>query len=184
MDKLVNETIAQHQKVDVLINNAGIMDNFLTAASITDEVWERVLAVNLTGPMRLIRKVMPLFQAQKKGAIVNIASVGGIQGSRAGIAYTASKHALIGITRNVAFQFAEQGIRSNVICPGAVKSNISDTMAEPDGFGMSRAMAGVQLNPRSGEPEEIAQTALFLASDESSFINGAVVTADGGWTAY
>jgi NAD(P)-dependent dehydrogenase (short-subunit alcohol dehydrogenase family) len=121
---------------------------------------------------------------QGGGVIVNIASVGGLQGSRAGAAYTASKFGVIGLTKNTAFMYAAQGVRCNAIAPGAVETEIGSTMKNISKFGASRAMAGMNLNPRTGSADEIAKVTLFLASDDSSFVNGAVVTADAGWTAY
>jgi NAD(P)-dependent dehydrogenase (short-subunit alcohol dehydrogenase family) len=184
VQNLVDTAVNTFGTVDILINNAGIMDNFVPAADLTDELWDRVIAVNATGPMRTTRKVLPIFLEKQKGVIVNIASVGGLHGSRAGAAYTASKHAVIGFTKNVGFQYAGQGIRCNAIAPGGVNTNIGATMNQPNPFGMERAMSGTGCNPRAGEPGEIATVALFLASDEASFVNGAVVTADAGWTAY
>jgi NAD(P)-dependent dehydrogenase (short-subunit alcohol dehydrogenase family) len=105
-------------------------------------------------------------------------------GSRAGASYTASKHAVIGLTKNVGFQYAKLGVRCNAIAPGAVNTNIGTTIYAPSKFGMERAMAGINLNPRVGEPEEIARIAVFLACDDSSLINGTIITADAGWTAY
>jgi NAD(P)-dependent dehydrogenase (short-subunit alcohol dehydrogenase family) len=90
---------------------------------------------------------------------------------------------VIGITKNTGFMYAHEGIRCNAIAPGGVNTNIGSTMKNISEFGISRASLAHQVSPRSGEPEEIAQVALFLASDEASFINGAVITADGGWTA-
>ncbi len=184
IDNLVDNTIKSYGNVDIIVNNAGIMDNFVPVADISNELWDRVIAVNTTGPMKLIRKVMPLFLEKKKGVIVNVASVGGLQGSRAGVAYTASKFAVVGLTKNIGFQYAKEGIRCNAIAPGGVNTNIGKTIDNPNKFGMDRAMAGIGLNPRSGEAEEIAKVALFLASDDSSFVNGTVITADSGWTAY
>jgi NAD(P)-dependent dehydrogenase (short-subunit alcohol dehydrogenase family) len=184
VQQLINTTIEKFGTIDILVNNAGIMDNFVPAAELTDELWERVFAINATGPMRTTRKVLPLFIEKKNGVIVNIASAGGLQGSRAGAAYTASKHAVVGFTKNVGFQYANLGIRCNAIAPGGVNTNIGTTINTPNPFGIERVMAGMNLNPRTGEPEEIAKIALFLASDDASFVNGTVITADAGWTAY
>lgn len=181
---LIDKTVDAYGTVDILVNNAGIMDNFVPAAELTDELWERIFAVNTTGPMRTTRKVLPIFLEKKQGVIINIASIGGLQGSRAGAAYTASKHAVVGFTKNVGFQYANLGIRCNAIAPGGVNTNIGATINAPSEFGMGRATSGAVNNPRSGEPEEIAKVALFLASDDASFVNGAVITADAGWTAY
>ncbi len=184
VQQLIDTTVKEFGTVDILVNNAGIMDNFVPAADLTDELWDRIFAVNTTGPMRTTRKVLPIFMERKSGVIVNIASAGGLFGSRAGAAYTASKHAVVGFTKNVGFQYANLGIRCNAIAPGGVSTNIGTSITSPNSFGMERAMAGMQLNPRAGEPEEVAKVALFLASDDSSFVNGTVVTADAGWTAY
>jgi NAD(P)-dependent dehydrogenase (short-subunit alcohol dehydrogenase family) len=182
--KLIDTAVNTYGTLDILVNNAGIMDNFVPAAEVTDELWEKVFAVNTTGPMRAIRKALPIFLEKGSGIIINVASIGGLMGSRAGAAYTASKHAIIGLTRNVGFQYAKSGIRCNAIAPGGVNTNIAATINQPNKFGMEKAMAGMNLNPRAGEPEEIAKIALFLACDDSSFVNGTVITADAGWTAY
>jgi NAD(P)-dependent dehydrogenase (short-subunit alcohol dehydrogenase family) len=180
---LIDETLKHFGRVDILVNNAGIMDDFVPAAEVSDELWHRVLAVNTTGPMRTMRKVLPLFTQQGQGVIINIASIGGLQGSRAGLSYTASKHALVGMSKNVAFQYAQLGVRCNVIAPGGINTSIGEKM-QPHPFGMEQAMSGIQGNKRQGEPEEIATLAVFLGSDDASLLNGAVITADAGWTAY
>ncbi|NLO08961.1 MAG: SDR family oxidoreductase [Clostridiales bacterium] len=184
IEHLVDTTVDTYKTVDILVNNAGIMDNFLPVGELTDEIWDRVININTSGPMRLIRKCLPIFLEKQQGIIINNASIGGLHGSRAGAAYTASKHALIGLTKNIGFQYSGLGIRCNAIAPGGVNTNIGTTMNNPDKFGMERAMSGASLNPRFAEADEIAGVALFLASDDASFVNGAVITADGGWTAY
>ena len=181
---LVDTTVEKYGTVDVLVNNAGIMDGFEPAGDVVDERWERVFAVNTTSVMRMTRKVLPIFLGKESGVIVNIASAGGLHGGRAGAAYTASKHAVIGFTKNTGYMYAEKGIRCNAIAPGAVMTNISASMTNVDKFGASRQQAGMAINPRAGKPEEIAQAALFLGSDDSSFVNGTVLAVDGGWTAY
>lgn len=184
VQRLIDNTVTEYGTVDILVNNAGIMDNFVPAGDLKDELWEKVFAVNSTGPMRTTRKVLPIFTEKKAGVIVNIASNGGLNGSRAGAAYTASKHAVIGLTKNVGYQYAKLGIRCNAIAPGAVKTNIAASLTSPNPFGAERASSGMSINPRLGDPEEIAKVALFLASEESSFVNGTTITADAGWTAY
>jgi len=180
---MINTTVKTYGTVDILINNAGIMDNMEPVGILTDEQWERIMAVNTTSVMRTTRKVIPLFLEKGAGVIVNIASVGGLYGKVAGCAYTASKHAVIGITKSTGWMYAQKGIRCNAIAPGAVATNIGSTMTNVDPFGGQRAGSSVQLNPRFGKPEEIAGAALFLACDDSSFVNGAVLTVDGGWMA-
>lgn len=183
--RMVDTAVQSFGKLDVLVNNAGIMDAMMPAETVTDEMWSKVLDINVTGPMRAIRKAIPIMKAQGHGVIVNTASVGGLFGSRAGAAYTASKHAVIGLTKNVGFQYGKLGIRCNAIAPGAVATNIGVGGAHPDEYGIQQAMAGMALQRMDvGDPKYIANVALFLASDDSAFINGTVVTADGGWTAY
>lgn len=184
VEKMINQAVESYGTLDILVNNAGVMDNFVPAAEVTDDLWERVIAINTTSVMRATRKALKIFLEKKNGVIINNASVGGLYGSRAGLAYTASKHAVIGMTKNIGFQYAKEGIRCNAIAPGGVETNIGTTMSDPNKFGMEKAMAGAGFNPRNGKSEEIATIALFLASDDSSFVNGTVITADSGWTAY
>ena len=184
IQNLIDTAVSTYGTVDVLVNNAGVMDNFEAAGDIEDDNWERIFAINTTSVMRATRKVLPIFLAKEQGVIINIASAGGLCGARAGGAYTASKHAVVGFTKNTGFMYAKQGIRCNAITPGAVETNIVSSMTGINEFGRGRIQAGLALNPRTAKPEEIAKVALFLASDDSSFVNGTVITADGGWTAY
>ncbi|MDR7405089.1 MAG: SDR family oxidoreductase, partial [Armatimonadota bacterium] len=150
-----------------------------------DDVWRRVLAVNLDGPMFTMRRAVPRMVQQGGGSIINISSTAGIEGGAAGAAYTASKHALVGLTRNTAWMYALKGVRCNAICPGATRTNIAESMIPErmDPAGSARAQAYAALIPAILEPEDIAALALFLASDESRQINGAIIPADAGWTA-
>jgi len=184
VNHLVDKTVETFGTVDILVNNAGIMDGMEPVGEISTERWDRVINVNLKSVMLTSRKTIPIFLEKGKGAIVNIASVGGLYGARAGAAYTASKHGVVGLTVNTAFMYAQKGIRCNAIAPGGVETNIGQTMTNLSQFGMERQKLGNATNPRMGKPEEIAQVALFLASDEASFVNGTVVKVDGGWTSY
>jgi NAD(P)-dependent dehydrogenase (short-subunit alcohol dehydrogenase family) len=180
---MIEVTLKQFNSVDILINNAGVMDNFVPIDQVTNELWDHVMGINLNGPFYTSRLVVPLMLKQGKGSIVNIASIGGLFGSRAGAAYSASKHGLVGLTKNIGFMYATKGIRCNAIAPGGVNTNIGKDM-KPNIFGYERCTSGGANMPRMGEAEEIARTALFLASDDASFVNGSVITVDGGWTAY
>lgn len=180
---LMEIVISEFGGLDILVNNAGIMDNFTPLDRVSDGLWEKVMAVNVNGPFYTSRLAIRHMLTKGKGVIINIASVGGLNGSRAGLAYTASKHALVGMTKNIGFMYAKKGIRCNAIAPGGVNTNIMKN-AQPDAEGAVLCSSGIGSNPRMGEPDEIAKTALFLASDDSSFITGTVITADGGWTAY
>jgi NAD(P)-dependent dehydrogenase (short-subunit alcohol dehydrogenase family) len=181
-EALVDHAHAAYGRIDVLVNNAGVMDHFQGAGELTNEVWRRVLGTNLDGPMFTTRRALTYMLKQGGGSIVNIASLSSFSGASAGAAYTASKHALLGLTRNTAWRYAKEGIRCNAICPGAVKTNIQESMpeSEVDPAGMSRAVEFFSLGSAYLEPSEIASLALFLASDEARYINGAMISADGG----
>lgn len=183
IDHMVDFTLEKYGKLDILVNNAGILDDFVPVGELTDELWNKVININLTSPMKLARKVLPIMEKQECGNIINVSSVGGLHGSRAGGAYTASKFGLTGLTKNIAYMYAEKGIRCNAICPGGVDTEISNNL-RPSEFGLERVMKGTANNPRSGSGLELAYIALFLASDESSFVNGDTIVADAGWTAY
>ena len=183
---LVDESVKYFGRVDILINNAGIMDDFDGVGEVDEMIWEKVMRVNLHAPFKWMKKVLPYFIAQKKGNIINVASVGGLHAGRAGAAYTSSKFGLIGLTQNTGYMYAKSGIRCNAIAPGGVNTHISESIHfdRISALANDRIMSGLVLNPRMGEPEEIASVASFLASDESAFINAAVIVADGGWSAY
>ncbi|KGR81900.1 SDR family oxidoreductase [Lysinibacillus odysseyi] len=184
LQRLFDETLAQYGKLDILVNNAGIMDGMEPVNEVQDARWDMIFAVNTTAVMKTMRIATELFLKQGHGVIVNNISAGGLHGGRAGAAYTASKHAVVGLTKNTAFMFADKGIRCNGIAPGAVMTNISASMTNISEYGAGKQQLGMSLNPRVGQPEEIAKLAIFLGSEDASFINGVVVTADGGWTTY
>lgn len=183
-DAMIDFAVEQTGKLDVLVNNAGIMDGFEPIGDISDERWEKVFAVNVNGPMYAMRKAVQVMLGQEsRGNIVNVASIGGTNGARAGAAYTASKHALVGMTENTGYMYAHEGIRCNAICPGGVKTEIAGSMMADAGinqFGMGRSMAGLDGEIRQAEPEELAAAVLFAASNEASFMTGACVKVDGG----
>lgn len=183
IDNMVAYAMERYGRIDVLMNNAGVLDNFTPLDEVTDELWDRVININLTAPMKLTRKVLPIMIKQEKGNIINTSSLGGLYGGRAGTAYSASKFGLTGLTKNVAYMYAPKGIRCNAICPGGVETEIMSNL-QPSEYGMERIMKGTVNNPRSGSADEIANIALFLASDESSFVSGDTIVADAGWTAY
>jgi NAD(P)-dependent dehydrogenase (short-subunit alcohol dehydrogenase family) len=186
VQRLVAASILQFGHVDILVNDAGVMDNLEGVADVTNEQWNRVINVNLHGPFLLMRNLIPHFLHRKSGNIINISSIGGIQGARAGAAYTTSKFALNGLTKNTGYIYGKSGIRCNAIAPGAIETHISESIdfSKVSKEMMDLSIAGQKLNPRTGKPTEIAEIALFLASDDSSFINGEIIVADGGWTAY
>ena len=186
IEHMVNTAVEKYGTLDILVNNAGIMDSFEPVAELSNTVWEKVMRINVEGVFKSMRAAMRIYLPKNEGIIINIASVGGLQGARAGAAYTASKFAVVGLTRNTGYLYAKTGIRCNAIAPGAVQTNIGETIdySKMTPLVNDRIMSGMVLNPRTGDSLEIAKAALFLASDASSFVNGQVLVVDGGWTAY
>jgi NAD(P)-dependent dehydrogenase (short-subunit alcohol dehydrogenase family) len=173
--------------LSVLCNNAGVLDRLALLDETSDAVWDRVLAVNLSAPFRLSREAVPRMIARGGGAIVNTASTAAEGGGRAGVAYTASKAGLIAMTLNVAVSYAAQGIRCNAICPGGTKTGMLHSAA---GEEVALSERGLELLARLGgkpppaEPEQVAEVAVFLASDAASRVNGVAVRVDGAAFAY
>ncbi len=186
IENMIDCAVRTYGTLDILVNNAGIMDNFEPVAEVENALWEKVMKINLDGPFKAMRSALKIFLAKGKGNIINISSVGGLKGGAAGAAYTTSKHGIIGLTKNTGYMYSKSGIRCNAIAPGAVNTRISETIdySKITPLVNDRIMAGMALNPRTGEPAEIAQVALFLASEASGFINAQVLVADGGWSAY
>ncbi|MBB1197383.1 SDR family NAD(P)-dependent oxidoreductase [Curtobacterium flaccumfaciens] len=185
-DVAASETIdaliaAAGDRVDGLANVAGIMDAFLPPDEVDDATWERVFGVNVTGPMRLTRAVLPLMIAAGKGSVVNVASEAALKASAAGAAYTSSKHAIAGYTKSVAFFHGPQGIRANAVAPGAVATNIEAPMRSE--YAARRVGPIMQTTiPPVAQPEQLAAAITWLLSDDSANVNGAVLPSDGGWS--
>lgn len=172
---------AAGRRIDGLANVAGIMDAFLPPNEVDDATWDRVFTVNVTGPMRLTRAVLPQMIAAGEGAIVNVASEAALRASAAGVAYTSSKHAIAGFTKSIAFFHGPQGIRANAVAPGAVATNIDAPMRSE--YAASRVGPIMQTNiPPVAQPEQLAAAITWLLSADSANINGAVLPSDGGWS--
>lgn len=185
-ENIIDFAYNESGKVDILVNNAGIMDDFSAVGDVTDEMLEKVFALNVFAPFYTSRKAIEIFLKQESGNIINVSSIGGLFGARAGATYTASKHALVGLTKNTGFMYAKKNIRCNAICPGGVDTEvgIGEFMGNVNAEGIAAIMPSTVGNPRSGSGEEIATIALFLATDDSSFVNGQCIVADSGWTAF
>lgn len=169
--------------VEVVCNNAGILDRMMPLDETTDEMWERVMGINLTSPMRLTRAALPKMLERGSGCFINTCSIASFQGGRGGFSYTVSKHGMLGLTRAVATAYGERGIRCNGIAPGSVKTAIA-AGAEPSAAGWELRKKGLATRPPPAEAAEIAPVAVFLASDAARYLNGALVVADAGWTVY
>ena len=181
-ERIVATALERFGRLDALVNNAGILDRFLPVGEVSDEVWAKVIVVNLTGPMYLARAAMPHLIASR-GVVVNVSSVGGLFGGRAGAAYVASKHGLIGLTKNIAATYAADGVRAVAIAPGGVSTGIG-VGGEPSARGYAALNKTLAASVRMAEPCEIAALVAFAISGDASFVSGAVLVADGGWTAF
>lgn len=175
----VSRAIKKIRKVDILCNNAAYIGQWHNAGESADAEWDKCYRVSLMGTEYCTREVLPMMVAQKSGSIINISSIQGLVGGRNSAAYTTIKHALIGFTRSVAYDYGPQNIRCNAICPGAIRTRISP---QPGSELHQRQISKTFLG-RVGEPHEVGAAAVFLASDEASYITGAVLAVDGGWTA-
>lgn len=168
--------------IAILANVAGIMDGFLPAGEVDDGTWDKVIAVNVTAPMRLMRAVLPGMVAQGGGAIVNVASEAGLKGGCAGAAYTASKHALIGLSKNSAFLYAPKGVRINVVAPGPVETGLRPEFRSALAAERLPALIKASISGMA-TPRHIANAIVWLAGEQSAMINGAVLAVDDGWSA-
>ena len=184
-ETFVDKAVESFGRLDILCNNAGVMDTNMGVGELSDEMWERVIGIDLNGPMFCSRRAVPIMLGQGGGVILNTASIAGLGGGAAGAAYTAAKHGLIGLTENTAYRYALEGIRCNAIAAGAVQTNIQQSVdvTAMDPGGSARAQAYYALIPAQLEALDIANLALFLVSARARFINGAIVVADGGWRA-
>ncbi len=172
---------AAEGRVDALANVAGINDDFSPAHETSDAVWDRVIAINLTGGFKLLRAVLPLMLEAGHGSVVNVASEAGLRGNASGNAYTVSKHGVIGLTRSAAFMYGPQGIRVNAVAPGGVATGIP-MPANVSRTGSARLGPFQAAIPSVATAEQLAASITFLLSDDGVNVNGAVLASDGGWS--
>ncbi len=179
---MVEKTMQTFGRLDYAFNNAGIEGISGTTHICTEENWDKTIAVNLKGAWLCMKYEIAEMLKTGKGAIVNVASIAGLVGFQGLPAYTASKHALIGLTKTAALEYAKQGIRVNAICPGVIKTPMVDRTTGKD-KAVEKQFENMEPVGRMGQPEEVAEAAIFLFSDGASFITGDAIAVDGGWIA-
>ena len=179
---MIEETVARYGRLDCAFNNAGIEGETKRTMDVTEDDFDRIIAVNLKGVWLCMKYELEQMVRQGHGAIVNTASVAGLVGAHSLPVYAASKHGVVGLTRSAAVEYARKGIRVNAVCPAVIRTAMVERAM--DAFPkLKEGMVGNNPSKRLGEADEVAEAVLWLCSDASSFTNGATLTVDGGLTA-
>ncbi|TVR77995.1 MAG: SDR family oxidoreductase [Saprospirales bacterium] len=182
IEQLMKEVKAVYGRLDYAFNNAGIEGHSASTQECTEENWDRTININLKGVWLCMKYQIPMMLEQGEGAIVNCASIAGLVGFPNLPAYTASKHAMVGLTKTTALETAKQNIRVNAVCPGVIRTPMIDRFT---GKQKEAEQAFINNKPmgRMGDPKEVANAVLWLCSDEASFVTGHAMAVDGGWIA-
>jgi len=180
-DKAMKEGMKDYGKIDILVNNAGIFDGQNDLLATEPEDFDRVIDVNLKSVFYGSRLVIKNMVKTKRGVIINTSSVAGIRGGLASPAYTASKHGIIGLTKDIASKYGQYGIRAIAICPGTITTNMTKDLLDEPTEQTQAILKSIPLQ-RAGKAEEVAKLVAFLASDDASYITGTEIVIDGGMT--
>ncbi len=175
--------VLDRPRIDILCNNAGVLDALTPLTEVSDELWDRVMAVNVTAPFRTCRAAIPKMIEHGGGVILNTCSAASLSGGRAGAAYTASKHALAGMTRSIAWYYGAQGIRCVGLAPGAIQTRMHMRQM-PHPQGIEKYAEYFPTMPEHGRAMDVAEVACFLVSDGARYVSGEIVSVDGGWNAF
>lgn len=179
---MVDKTIAQYGRLDYAFNNAGVEGISAPTHECTNENWDKTIGINLKGVWLCMKYEIPHMMKQGKGAIVNNASIAGLVGFVNIPAYVASKHGILGLTKNAALEYAKSNIRVNAVCPGVIKTAMIDRFTGKD-EAVEKQFESMEPVGRMGKPEEVAQAVIWLCSDAASFVTGHPMAVDGGWVA-
>ena len=182
VEAMVAATLQSFGRLDIAFNNAGVLGSGAAMIDFTEDDWDDVMGINLKGVWFCMKHEIPAMIQAGGGAIVNTSSIAGLVGSQHSPAYAASKHGVVGLTKTAALQYAPQGIRVNCVCPAAVYSPMLETLVTRNPQVGDRLLAS-QPNGRFASPEEVAAVVTWLCSDAASFVTGAALPVDGGYTA-
>ena len=183
VDQAFAAVVDQLGSLDILVNNAGIVGSDTPVKDLAEDDWNRVLDINLKGTFLVSKHVVPGMRDRGRGSIINLASVEGLEGMESQAAYNASKGGVVLLTKNMACDFGPHGVRVNCLCPGYIETPMTQLLREDALRVIHERFQGLHLLGRSGQPEEVAGAALFLASDDASFVTGHALAVDGGFTA-
>ncbi|MFS0877148.1 3-oxoacyl-ACP reductase [Solibacillus isronensis] len=178
--QFIEETIGQIESIDILCNTAGILDGYVPSLETEEALWDKIFKVNVKGMFFVTNAVLKKMLIQKCGVIVNMASIAGMIAGGGGAAYTASKHAVIGYTKQLSYDYCREGIRVNGIAPGAIETPMNAADFEGSGE-MAKQVAEQTPAGRWAKPEEVANVTLFLASEASDYMHATIIPVDGGW---
>lgn len=176
----VENAVATVRKIDILLNTAGVLDGFKKTLETDEALWDHILDTNVKGTYFVTNAVLRVMLQQKKGVIVNMASIAGLVAGGGGAAYTASKHAIIGYTKQLDYDYCKEGIRVNAIAPGAIQTPMNKADFEGDGE-MAKWVAKETPAGRWADPREVANLTLYIASQAADYMHGTVIPLDGGW---
>lgn len=168
-------------KLDILLNTAGRLDDYRPSLETSEQLWNQIFDTNVKSMFLLTNQLLPLMLQQKAGVIINMASIAGLVAGGGGAAYTASKHAIIGYTKQLAYDYASQGIRVNCLAPGAIDTPMNQADFNENDGQMAQLVAKQTPAKRWASAFEVASLTLYLASPSASYIHGAVIPIDGGW---
>lgn len=179
-NQFIEETIGQLKSIDILCNTAGVLDGYAPSLETEEALWDKIFNVNVKGMFFVTNAVLKKMLKQKRGIIVNMASIAGMVAGGGGAAYTASKHAVIGYTKQLSYDYCKEGIRVNGIAPGAIETPMNAADFEGSGE-MAKLVAEQTPAGRWAKPEEVANVTLFLASEASDYMHATILPVDGGW---
>ncbi|MGE7673666.1 3-oxoacyl-ACP reductase [Lysinibacillus sp. NPDC094403] len=180
VEQAFEATISIFKQVDILLNTAGVLDGFAKTLDTDEALWDKIMNTNVKGTFFVTNTILPHMVKRKSGVIVNMASIAGLVAGGGGAAYTASKHAIVGYTKQLDLDYCREGIRANAIAPGAIQTPMNKADFEGDGE-IAKWVANETPAGRWAQPSEVASLTLYLASQSADYIHGTIIPIDGGW---